>query len=82
VTNPINLTPRQFKRIQKNLDTPADPAADKQKSVSKLMTMFLKDWEEITGERLTTATMQSPQWREMRKQFVFLFMPLMKGRKK
>ena len=53
------------------------PATQTRKHKSFLMTMFLLDFEKVTGQRVTIELIRSPEWKAMRDAFVKLFLPLM-----
>jgi hypothetical protein len=63
---------KEAQRLEKNLGAVARRKDEHIKG--KLMTMFVKDWEAVTGERLTIEIMRSPAWKKMQKDYVNLFM--------
>lgn len=51
-------------------------ATETRKHKSRLMTMFLLDFEKVTGQRVTMEMIQSKWWKDMRDTFVDIFLPL------
>jgi hypothetical protein len=62
--------------------TPASAGTQTRKQKSFLMTLFLLDFERVTGQRVTVELIRSPQWKAMRAAFVNIFLPLMQEKGK
>ena len=58
------------------------PATETRKHKSLLMTMFLLDFEKVTGQRVTIDLIRSPEWKVMRDAFVKIFLPLLQEKGK
>ena len=51
-------------------------ATETRKHKSKLMTMFLLDFEKVTGQRVTMELIRSKWWKDMRQAYIDIFLPL------
>ena len=58
------------------------PATETRKKKSFLMTLFLLDFEKVTGQRVTIELIRSPEWKAARAAFVNIFLPLMQEKGK
>ena len=62
--------------------SPASAGNETRKQKSFLMTMFLLDFEKVTGQGETVELIRSPEWKAMRVAFVIIFLPLLQEKGK